>query len=64
MTRKKSVLELKETAIDVINNVQKSYWELVKTIEELRVRKKSLERAEDLLREKQNSGGGWYFSSH
>ncbi len=48
--KKKSVLELKETAIDVINTVQKAYWELVKAIEELRVRKKSLERAEDLLK--------------
>ena len=48
--KKKSVLELKETAIGVINTVQKSYWELVKAIEELRVRKKSLERAEDLLK--------------
>ncbi|MCP4268945.1 MAG: TolC family protein [Candidatus Brocadiaceae bacterium] len=48
--KKKSVLELKETAIEVINTVQKTYWELVKAIEELRVRKKSLERAEDLLK--------------
>ncbi len=48
--KKKSVLELKMTAIEVINTVQKAYWELVKAIEELRVRKKSLERAEDLLR--------------
>ncbi|MHC4267526.1 MAG: TolC family protein [Planctomycetota bacterium] len=45
-----STLELKETAIEVINTVQKAYWELVKAIEELRVRKKSLERAEDLLK--------------
>jgi outer membrane protein TolC len=46
----KSILELKETAIEVINSVQTAYWELVKTIEELRVRNKSLESAEDLLR--------------
>ncbi len=48
--KKKSILQFKETAIDVINSVQKAYWELVKAIEELRVRNKSLERAEDLLR--------------
>ncbi len=48
--KEKSILELKETAIEVINSVQTAYWELVKTIEELRVRKKSLESAEDLLR--------------
>ncbi len=48
--KKRSILELKETAIEVINTAQKAYWELVKAIEELRVRRKSLERAEDLLR--------------
>ena len=48
--KKRSILELKETAIEVINSVQKAYWELVKAIEELRVRRKSLERAEDLLK--------------
>lgn len=48
--KKRSLLELKETAIKVINSTQKAYWELVKAIEELRVRKKSLERAEDLLK--------------
>ena len=48
--KKRSILELKETAIEVINSAQKAYWELVKSIEELRVRKKSLERAEDLLK--------------
>ncbi|MFV1974403.1 MAG: TolC family protein, partial [Candidatus Scalindua sp.] len=46
----KSILELKATAIEVINSIQTAYWELVKAIEELRVRKKSLEAAEDLLR--------------
>jgi outer membrane protein len=49
--KKKSILQLKETAIEVINSVQIAYWELVKAIEELRVRRKSLERAEDLLRQ-------------
>ncbi len=48
--KKRSILELKETAIEVINSTQRAYWELVKSIEELRVRKKSLVRAEDLLR--------------
>ncbi|GAX59583.1 outer membrane protein [Candidatus Scalindua japonica] len=48
--KKKSILELKETAIDVINTAQKAYWELVKAVEALRVRRKSLERAEDLLK--------------
>ena len=48
--KKRSILELRETAIDVINSVQKAYWELVKAIEELRVRRKSLERVEDLLK--------------
>ncbi len=48
--KKRSLLELKATAIEVINSAQKAYWELVKAIEELRVRKKSLERAEDLLK--------------
>jgi outer membrane protein len=48
--KKRSVLELKKTAIEVINSTQKAYWALVKAIEELRVRRKSLESAEDLLR--------------
>ncbi len=48
--KKKSILQLKKTAIDVINSVQKAYWDLVMAIEELRVRNKSLESAEDLLR--------------
>ena len=48
--KKKSILELKEKAIEVINSVQNAYWDLVMAIEELRVRNKSLESAEDLLR--------------
>ncbi|MFQ5964578.1 MAG: TolC family protein [Candidatus Scalinduaceae bacterium] len=48
--KKKSVLQLKAKAIEVINSVQTAYWELVKVIENLRVRNKSLERAKDLLR--------------
>ncbi len=48
--KKQSILELKEKAIEVINSVQNAYWDLVMAIEELRVRNKSLESAEDLLR--------------
>ncbi|MFQ5712981.1 MAG: TolC family protein [Candidatus Scalinduaceae bacterium] len=48
--KKKSISQLKKTAIDVISSVQDAYWELVKAIEELRVRNKSLESAKDLLR--------------
>ncbi len=48
--RKKSLLQLKQTVIGVIDDVQRIYWELVKAIEDLRVRNKSLERAKDLLR--------------
>jgi outer membrane protein TolC len=48
--KEKSILELKETAIKVINSVQTAYWDLVMEIEKLRVRNKSLESAEDLLR--------------
>lgn len=48
--KEKSILDLKETAIEVINSVQNAYWNLVMAIEELRVRNKSLESAEDLLR--------------
>jgi len=48
--KKKSILQLKEKAIEVINSVQEAYWDLVMAIEELRVRNKSLESAEDLLR--------------
>ena len=48
--KKKSILQLKEKAIEVINSVQNAYWDLVMAIEELRVRNKSLESAEDLLR--------------
>ncbi|KAA3604737.1 MAG: TolC family protein [Candidatus Scalindua sp. AMX11] len=48
--KKISLLQFKETAIRVINDVQRIYWELVKAIEDLKVRNKSLERAKDLLR--------------
>lgn len=48
--KKRSILELKETAIEVLNTTQNAYWELVKAVEALRVREKSLERAQDLLK--------------
>ena len=48
--KKKSILQLKSTTIDIIDSVQKAYWNLVKAIEDLRVRNKSLERAKDLLK--------------
>ncbi|MBM4055941.1 MAG: TolC family protein [Planctomycetes bacterium] len=48
--KKISVAQFKMTAIDVSNSVQEAYWNLVKAVEDLKVAKKSLERAEDLLR--------------
>lgn len=48
--KKISLAQFKTTAIDVSNSVQEAYWNLVKAIEDLKVAKKSLERAEDLLR--------------
>ena len=48
--KKISLSQFKSTAIEVSNAVQEAYWTLVKSIEDLRVAKKSLERAEDLLK--------------
>lgn len=48
--KKISLAQFKTTAIDVSDLVQEAYWNLVKSIEDLKVAKKSLERAEDLLR--------------
>lgn len=48
--KKISLAQFKTTAIDVTNSVLEAYWNLVKAIEDLKVAKKSLERAEDLLR--------------
>ncbi|MCP5004858.1 MAG: TolC family protein [Planctomycetes bacterium] len=45
-----SKLQFKQTAIRTIDDIQRSYWGLVKAIEDLKVRNKSLERAKDLLR--------------
>lgn len=48
--KKISLFQFKGTAMEVSDSVQESYWNLVKAIEDVRVAKKSLERAEDLLR--------------
>lgn len=48
--KKISFAQFKSTAIEVSNAVQEAYWNFVKAIEDLKVAKKSLERAEDLLR--------------
>ncbi|MCF6150176.1 MAG: TolC family protein [Candidatus Kuenenia sp.] len=48
--KKISIAQFKSTAIEVSDFVQEAYWNLVKAIEDLKVAKKSLERAEDLLR--------------
>jgi len=42
--------EFKNKVIDVISNVENVYWDLVFSIENLKVKKKSLERAKDLER--------------
>jgi len=48
--KKISLAQFKSTAIEVSNSVQAAYWNLVKAKEDLKVAKKSLERAEDLLK--------------
>lgn len=48
--KKISLAQFKTTAMDVSNAVLAAYWEFVKAIEDLKVARKSLERAEDLLR--------------
>ncbi len=48
--KKISLSQFKGTAIETANSVQTAYWNLVKAIEDLKVAKKSKERAEDLLR--------------
>jgi outer membrane protein TolC len=45
-----SLEEFKKRVIDIIYDVQKTYWELVYSIRDLKVKKKSLELAKDLLR--------------
>ncbi|MGR3309711.1 MAG: TolC family protein [Candidatus Brocadiales bacterium] len=44
-----SILQFKDTVIQTVDQVQDAYWNLVKAIEDLKVARKSLERAEDLL---------------
>ncbi|HHT9147052.1 MAG: TolC family protein, partial [Candidatus Brocadiaceae bacterium] len=48
--KKISLAQFKSKALEVSNAVQEAYWNLVKAIEDLKVAKKSKERAEDLLR--------------
>ncbi|HHT9111413.1 MAG TPA: TolC family protein [Candidatus Brocadiaceae bacterium] len=48
--KKISLAQFKTTAIEVANAVQGAYWSYVQAIDFLRVSKKSLDRAEDLLR--------------
>ena len=51
--KKISLSQFKSKAMEVSNSVQEAYWNLVKAIEDLKVAKKSMERAEDLLRKNQ-----------
>ena len=46
----KSDYTFKTKVIDIISNVENVYWDLVFSIEDLKVKKKSLERAKDLKR--------------
>lgn len=51
--KKISLSQFKSKAMEVSNAVQEAYWNLVKAIDDLQVAKKSMERAEDLLRKNQ-----------
>ena len=46
--RKISDFEFKKSVIDIITEAENTYWDLVFSIEDLKVKKKSLERARDL----------------
>ncbi|MGR3317178.1 MAG: TolC family protein [Candidatus Anammoxibacter sp.] len=48
--KKISLLQFKQVAIDTLNLTQKAYWGLVNAIDDLRVSKVSLKRANDLLK--------------
>lgn len=48
--KKISLAQFKSKAIEVSNAVQEAYWNLVRAMENLKVAKKSKERAEDLLK--------------
>ncbi|OOP56303.1 MAG: hypothetical protein AYP45_09585 [Candidatus Brocadia carolinensis] len=47
--KKISLSRFKSKAIEVSNSVQEAYWDYVRAVENLKVAKKSKERAEDLL---------------
>lgn len=47
--KKISILQFKKVAVDILNLTQTAYWNLVKSIDDLRVSKVSLKRANDLL---------------
>ncbi len=44
-----SAFQFKNTVIQTVDQVQEAYWNLIKAIDDLRVARKSLERAKDLL---------------
>ncbi len=46
--QKISDYEFMDSVIDIITNAENTYWDLVFSIEDLKVKKKSLERAQDL----------------
>ncbi|TVM03829.1 MAG: hypothetical protein CV087_02895 [Candidatus Brocadia sp. WS118] len=48
--KKISLAQFKSRALEVSNAVQEAYWNYVQAMENLKVAKKSLERAEDLLK--------------
>lgn len=48
-----SEIDLKKTLLDTIYSVEEAYWNLVNSIENLKVRRQSLELARDLLRKNQ-----------
>ncbi|MDR4509636.1 MAG: TolC family protein [Candidatus Brocadiaceae bacterium] len=48
--KKISFAQFKNTAMEISDEVQIAYWSLIKAIEDLKVARKSLELAEDLLR--------------
>ncbi len=48
--KKISLSQFKSKALEVSDSVQEAYWNYVRAMENLKVAKKSLERAEDLLR--------------
>lgn len=49
-SRRASIYEFRQSAMDVIAQVEQAYWDLVFARENLKVRRRSLQLAEDLLR--------------